>query len=379
MKAGIFAMVGLALAGCAGVPATGDTNSLLADSLFATPAQPPRGDQVFALSEGMREFLDGELALALRKHGRNMGLYEAMRSSLRIEYDSVITRNAAQTFAARSGNCLSLVILMSAFARELKIPVEYQSVYGYEGWSRSGDVAFHITHVNLVLGEPYGIDVVNREPRLTVDFLPPSSAAALNARSITEATVVAMYLNNRAAETMAGGDPNGGYWWAREAIRTDPGYLNTYNTLGVIYLRHGNLPEAEHALRYIVEREPENTDALSNLARVLAGQGRTAEAQQVKARLASIAPYPPFYFFDQGLAALVSGDYRKALTLLERELVRMPYNDELHFALAMTHLHLGEVRRARKHMNLALENSTTHDRHDLYAAQLQKIDEAQVH
>jgi hypothetical protein len=40
-----------------------------------------------------------------------------------IEYDSTVTRTAAQTYAARAGNCLSLVIMTAAFAEELGLRV----------------------------------------------------------------------------------------------------------------------------------------------------------------------------------------------------------------------------------------------------------------
>ena len=51
-----------------------------------------------------------------------------------------MTRNAAEAFDARSGNCLSLVIMTAAFAKELGLPVRYQNVFVDEAWSRSGDL-----------------------------------------------------------------------------------------------------------------------------------------------------------------------------------------------------------------------------------------------
>jgi transglutaminase-like putative cysteine protease len=46
---------------------------------------------------------------------------------IRLEYDAAVTRNAAQAFEARTGNCLSLVIMTAALARELGLTVRYQS------------------------------------------------------------------------------------------------------------------------------------------------------------------------------------------------------------------------------------------------------------
>ena len=76
-----------------------------------------------------------------------------------------------------------------------------------------------------------------------------------------------MYMNNRAVEALARGDVDDAYWWAREAIVQSPSFLAAYNTLGVVYRRHGNAREAEAVLRFVLEREPANTQAMSNLVR----------------------------------------------------------------------------------------------------------------
>ena len=61
---------------------------------------------------------------------------------------------------------------------------------------------------------------------------------------IEEKTILAMYMNNRAAESLAGGRIDDAYWFARAAVLQDPDFMTPYNTLGVVYQRHGNLGEA---------------------------------------------------------------------------------------------------------------------------------------
>ena len=107
----------------------------------------------------------------------------------------------------------------------------------------------------------------------------------LPVRGIDERRVLAMYLNNRAAEFMAAGDLATAYWWAREAIVQSPSFLTAYNTLAVVYRRHGNSREAEPVLRYVLEREPGNTQAMSNLVVVLADLGRREESRRLAATL----------------------------------------------------------------------------------------------
>ncbi|MDI3258856.1 MAG: tetratricopeptide repeat protein [Sinobacteraceae bacterium] len=376
MKVLIFFLAGTVLAGCASSPMMAGTDgSLFADSLFAPPAQPVSATDVFALSPPMRDYLANRIDRYVRSEGARRGLLDALRDDFKIEYDASRTRNAAEAFASRSGNCLSLVIMAAAFAEQLAIPVTYQSVYGYDTWSRSGGFTFHSGHVNLVLGAPRSSDWVATDGNrpLIVDFLPPQAAARMTANEIPEATVVAMYLNNRAAEILADGRIDEAYWRARAAIETQPAFVGAYNTLGVIYARHGDRAQAERALRHALSREPESVEALSNLAQLLEAEGRGAEAQVLRKKLAEVEPYPPFYYFDQGMAALAQGDYRTAAELLEKESKRLPYDDEVHFALAVAELHLGNTRKARRELQLALENSTTRDHHAIYAAKLERL------
>src|SRR4029434_3239483 len=130
------------------------------------------------LSPDMQRYVDTEIASRLKARSRQQALVDALyrKGDLRLEYDSATTRNAAQAFDARAGNCLSLVIMTAAFAKELGLQVEYQSAFLDESWSRSGDMVFRSGHVNVTLGprtvDPrYSVD----SRTVTIDFLPPAA------------------------------------------------------------------------------------------------------------------------------------------------------------------------------------------------------------
>ncbi|NYS36015.1 hypothetical protein HZZ02_20300, partial [Streptococcus danieliae] len=128
--------------------------------------------------------------------------------------------------------------------------VRYQEVLGEESWSRSGDMYFVAGHVNLVLGQRLGDNPNDYDAKgmMVIDFLPSGDVAGYRTREISEATVLAMYLNNRAAETMSEGQLDQAYWWARAALLQDPSFSGAYNTLGVIQFRHGDLAQARRTL-----------------------------------------------------------------------------------------------------------------------------------
>jgi Tfp pilus assembly protein PilF len=372
MKALLMPLVAGVLAGCASAPTVDVPRQLFADSRFRPPAERVTADDLFALNDEMRDLASNLLRGDFERNGSYAALLEELKQGLRLDYDAAGTRPAAQTFATRSGNCLSLVILTAALAREVGVPVHYQSVIGWDAWSRNDGIAFLSGHVNLRVG--IGPPVGGRGPEgHTIDFVAPQSAARSFVRPVSEAMLVGMYLNNRAAEALVNGDLDTAYWWARKAIESAPGYLAASNTLGVIYLRHDNLREAEQVFRYIVAREPEYINALTNLAKVVERTGRAEEAAALWKQVAEVQPYPPFYFLDQGQAALERGDAEAALDLFERELRRLPYSDEVHFAIAIADFRRGDLRAARKHLSLAQEYSLTPDRRNIYGAKLAQI------
>src|SRR5437762_4013965 len=149
-------LLSMMLVACATAPVAPRSGQLFRDHLFAAPSERISAAEVFALSDEMKRYLSVEIAGQLRAKGAQRGLIDALydQRQLKLEYDAEMTRNASQTFAARAGNCLSLVIMTAALAKELGLPLRYQRVLVDDSWSRSGDIYFSSSHVNLTLVTP---------------------------------------------------------------------------------------------------------------------------------------------------------------------------------------------------------------------------------
>ena len=368
------------LAACAHRPPPSTPMSLLHDELFADAQPPADRDQVFVLSEAMRRYADAELGHVSGLRDARLVLLDALyrQGGLRLSYDAAGTRNAAQAFEARAGNCLSLVIMTAAFARYMGMPVTFQSVLVDESYARNGDLLLVSGHVNLVLGQVRRRSTFSSgSDELTVDFLPAEEIRGQRSQPIPESTVLAMYFNNRAGESLVEGRLSESYAWAREAIRREPGFRPAINTLGVVYMRSSHLAEAEAALRHVLAQEPDNSGTLSNLLLVLQRSGRTAEAQAVARQLAQVQPEAPFQLFDQGRRAMAQGEYAKARELFARELRLQPYQSEVHFWAALADWHLGDSKLAARHLQSAVENSGTRQAQEIYAGKLARLRELQ--
>lgn len=364
------ALLLLLLAGCASTPSK-PTGLAFDDGAFAPQTERIDPDAVFALSPAMLSYIDPHITPEQKSRGRPRGLLFGLFATDRpfLAYEATWTRTASEAFDARSGNCLSLVLMTGAFAHQLHLDVRYQWIHTWKSWSRGERLDYVNTHVNLVLlppNEPHGDGVL-------VDFLPPEPNVVQHTDVVDEKTIVSMYLNNRAVELLAQGEVDRAYWWAKAAVAHDRSFYDAVNTLAVVYKARDRLDAAEQALDWLLEREPDNIAALENLQRVLEAQGRAAEAAVVARRVAELMPVAPFHYYELGQQALQQGHFQDAKQLFQKELRRDSHYDKFHASLALAHYALGEMSKAQTQMAIALENSTTTSDRAMYAKMLQRL------
>ena len=373
----------LVLVGCAAPAPTALPPALFLDDAFAPPAAPVSASDALAMSPAMRAFLE-QAQLGARPRATGRGLVDTLLASgvLKLDYDAQFTRTAAEAFEARSGNCLSLVLLTAALARELGLQVSYQLIATEGLWTREGGLLMHVAHVNIAIANERASPMArdSHETWVTIDFVPGAASIRAPSWRLDEKRILAMYLNNRAAEQLSVGRVDEAYWHARAAVQTDAGYVDGLNTLAVVYLRHGQVAQAERVLRQVLVREPLHAHALDNLASVLERQGRAAEALAVRAELRRVQAIPPFHDYDQGLLAMAAGDYERARVLFERESRRPGLQfHELHLNLARVYWQLRDLERVREQLELAHETSTTRAQQALYKAKLDQLRGTALH
>jgi Flp pilus assembly protein TadD len=380
MKTLSLILASLLLAGCATTaPVAPPPTALFNDALFGPSREVIDTAHMFDMSPEMRAYAEREIKRGAHSGTVQQRLFEALYSKggLKIDYDSSQTRIASETFNAKAGNCMSLVIMTGAFAKDLGLQVQFQNVRVEESWSRTAGFYISASHVNVNLERRRVDSMISNSSDLkgglTIDFLPPDEVVGHRTTPITEDTLTAMYINNRAAEALTRNELDAAYAWAREGARRYPEFTNTFNTLGVIYLRHGNLDLAERTLTYAMERDPKGTIAMGNLVPVLRARGKAVEADALSARLVALDPHPAFQYFDLGVAAMNKGDYRTARDNFAKEVRRAPYYHEFHFWLALASYRLGEIKAADEQLELAVEMSTTRSDRSRYSSKLEHL------
>jgi Tfp pilus assembly protein PilF len=380
----LWPLVWVLLSGCAQAPLTPLADpALRADIGLGAPARQPDAEEALRLAPAMQDYVERSLRPAARRQGAVSALTDALtrQGGIHVVYDASTTRTAAETFEARSGNCLSLVLLSAALAQELGLAVEYREVLTDTQWSRLADMHVGNTHVNLALGPrvPLASALHASNRQTVIDFLPSELVRDLPSRRLDRHRVLAMFLNNRAAEWLVQGDLATAHAWSLAALDEDPAYAASYNTLGVVFQRHGRADLAERAWRQGLALAPEHAALLANLAATLRAQGRTTEAQAFDAALGRVEGTAPFMYLARGQAALRAGDPAAARGWLLKELARDPDYHEIHFALAQAELQLGHGAQALLHLQRASAESTRPELRSLYTAKAERLRAAGVH
>ncbi|QIZ75430.1 tetratricopeptide repeat protein [Ferrimonas lipolytica] len=339
------------LLGCSATPHQQlAADNLWRDELFSGAEPVPLPADIFALNDDMRR-----VAASFRQ-GDHKQLTRFLRSDGELAYSGRNTRTAAETFASRSGNCMSLVIMTATLARAADIGYRYQLVQSPPVWDRQGGLYLINGHVNIQLNDGNKSNVLNVAGRsTTIDFLPGSQIRGYQVKFISESQLLARYYNNLAADALVEADYSRAYALLKAAYATEPDYQQLWNTLGVLYRRSGQEQMAEQVYRYAIELPQVSNDALYNLALLLARQERLLEWQQVHARLELQRIRNPYYYFDMGENAYQRGEYGNAVRYFSKAIKLADYRHEFHFGISRAYFSNGQLGLSQRHMDRAVE------------------------
>ncbi|NMH65436.1 tetratricopeptide repeat protein [Shewanella salipaludis] len=353
--------------GCAGKAPSHlqlDTHILFNDAAFKQEVRVPSVEDIFALPAEARAEVKRGFDSQKLMHGNGLMANEWLAQYLNasnggFNYRDNFTRVASETFNSREGNCMSLVVLTTALADILKLNVEWQDIDVQPVWDKQGDFYLINGHVNLRLLPPSNLDTVHVMTRaILVDFLPARAERGYNKKTISKKTLIAMFYNNLAAESMVQGDYDTAYALVKAGILQQPDFIPAYNTLAVIYRRNHDERRAEQVYRYVLALEPHNMTTLYNLAMILGSQGRLEEWAEVHKVLELARINNPYYYYDIAEQAYEAQEYQEALVWFRRAVEKAGYRHEFYFGLSKAYWATGDQVRARKNMEKALALSS---------------------
>lgn len=271
-------------------------------------------------------------------------------------YQDNVTRIAQETFENRAGNCLSLVLLTASLAEVLDVNVEFQEVEVPPVWDKQGDFYLVNGHINLRLipKETNDTYLVSTDA-IQVDFLPERTMRGYGKKRIDKTTVMAMFFNNIAAESLVEGKYDTAYAYIKQSLLLKPEFVPALNTLAILY-RYKRLDnQAETIYKLALSLEGEDPNALYNYAVLLSSQQRLEEWAEVHKILELARIRNPYYYYDMAQQAYFDHEYQTALTWYKRAVEKANYRHEFYFGLSRAYWVTGDGRRAQLNLERALE------------------------
>lgn len=271
---------------------------------------------------------------------------------IRLAYTAGHTTGAAQTWREKRGDCLSLTILAYTAAKFLGIEARMQEVSVPLVMDRREGFDLVNGHVNLFVRNKVDVSVNGSTygaGSFVIDFEPQGGSLRPGMR-LSEEAIMARFYNNRATEYLLQRNYNHAYAYYRAALQLAPTYAPAYNNLAQLYTRTGYYQSAETLLRQAMTLGEVTYAQLSAMQRVLTAQGRTGEAQLYADQLARRQHEDPYYWLARGIKAVEGGQWRDAISALERAEKLTTGFEEIHYYLGVAYSRNGQPDAANKQL-----------------------------
>lgn len=340
-------------------------DNLFNDQVFAGYEQValPTEREIFHLGPEATRFIDG----IIRDRGTEKSLKHTFyllfdKAELGLVYQEDANDVANTTFLNRSANCLSLSILTYAMADYAGYQAQMFEVDIPEYWTRRDNVSLLNGHVNLRVSEVQDPQAVYAKLEyMDIDFSPQDMQRYFERKPLNKKEIVAMFYNNRGAESMIKQRYVEAYAYLKAAIATADFQPETWVNLGVLYRKMGLVEASELAYRTAIDIDEEHYTAWENLAYLKRSLGDQRSEKRILDMVSSQRKTNPFYHFILGEQALEQEQFEVALEHYRKALKLHRHSDLIYFGLSKAYLNLGDVSMAKEYLNRARKYAQTLD------------------
>ena len=259
-------------------------------------------------------------------------------------YERHLTQTAADTFATKSGNCLSFTNLFVALARLARLEARYQVVDVPPSFDSDLGLLFRNTHINVLVRNA-DIRGAGRGD-LTVDF---NRVDTEEYRSVivSDGYAAGLFYNNLSVNHWRAGDNRKAFAYLAKALETHSGNPDLWVNLGAFYSKHGAYEHALAAHYRALRIDRRSRPAMAGLAAAYAGRGDMALSDSFTRRVEHYRRRNPYFHYALAQVAYRELDYIDALASLDRALELKRDDHRFHYLRSMTQLQLGDRAEAR--------------------------------
>jgi len=332
--------------------------------------------EIFQLSEKQQSDFQRYMS-----HPRNQG---TLRHELVSDYLSQFIKGfnyhsdtyvASESADSKTGNCLSLAILTTAFARLANVTVAYELMHTPPVYQRKGNTILSSQHVRSILYQPQAQEsegvLFIFQPVIKIDYFPTSGGHVM--RRVPESEFISMYFRNMAAEAIIEQRLADAFWYALESLDYTENNIHATNMLALIYDNLGYQDDAERLYQFGIKYADEKLELLSNYHKFLLRHDRISEAEQIKSQIGQLDDANPFEWLDMADAELASGNLGDALRYYNKVVELAPYLHHGYSGRGRVEFLKGNAHRARKAFIKAEELAMEEEARTLYRAKLHAL------
>jgi len=363
MRLSLFALFLLATCcGCAGVGVGKDSKQYdpaLIDgtALFGHTVEPAPVQDLLKPSREMEAFVAGDIKRGQFAYGKFRKLMVKMAADgfFINQYDRSATYSAAETFAARKGNCLAYTNMFVALAREAGLAARYQLVNVPPTWDVESGFLMRNNHINVRLD---GIRLPGmNKGELSVDFNAVEADSDTRREVITDEYAASLFYANLGVDRLRAGNHEGAFAYLKRAILIEPANIDLWNNLGAVYSVLDKPALAEQAYEIAMSLDRRDKTAVSGLAKSLRVQGRVEEAADYTRMAMRYQNRNPFYHYAVAEQAFRNDSFEVALASVGQA-IQLKHNNPRFYALqAAAAQELGDETLVEKSMRLHRKHS----------------------
>ena len=352
-------------------------DELLAGTALALGPAPPAivsNEEAMALNDEMQEFLKNNVGKRAGLSVKVKQLADAIFSKEKfgLEYGET-TRTAAETFAAKQGNCLSFTFMFVVMARGVGLDARFQEVEIPPEWTFAKETYILNRHINIYVDQGW-------LPPKVVDFNIADFKAEFDTQIISDQRALAHFFNNLGAEFMQHGDVPGAFYAFRRAIvENDRSFAPAWDSLGTLYGRMGLFYHAEASFLQALEIDRSDLTAMANLTALYDRLGEPKLASRYRNKVTTHRMRNPYYRFQLALTAYHVEDYDLAINHLKYAMQKGRNDDRFCALLGLVYLQLGDEKKSRRWMARAEKYAETDALKRTYSSKIDRLISASKH
>jgi len=330
-------------------------------------------DTIFELSQKEQDkFLEYYNAESRKDTSPHKRVYNYIENNLHSFNYYGETYTAQETVDNNAGNCISLAILTTAYAKLVNIKFGYSEVTTAPVYFKESNFQLISNHVRTKLYDPTFVEEDNTvyfyKPGIIVDYFPSRNNWSNGIATYKQ--FISMYYRNLAAKALLKNDLNKAGWLIIESLKFAPKSLSSINLLAVVY-RNLNLYETSelvylHGLKY----SSDNLNLLGNYQILLLKQNKTIDAELLQTKIDNAKDPSPFRWLTLADEKFNQKQYYNAIKYYKKVIEIAPY---LHHGYAGTAKSLyaqNHKSASKKFMKIALEKTHEAKQEKLYKAKL---------